>query len=117
MKKHNGATIEIRTNVHQIYRAGHGHSDTIMYSDNPTLACQLAKDYSGFTYIPSQNQLKTITVIHADLGKLSFNVSDQIRIVSNENDWNDILTKEKIESIRSKLNTEEILYLTQGGTI
>ncbi|ADQ53356.1 hypothetical protein 65p348 [Aeromonas phage 65] len=65
MKKHNGATIEIRTNVHQIYRAGHGHSDTIMYSDNPTLACQLAKDYSGFTYIPSQNQLKTITGIHA----------------------------------------------------
>ncbi|UYD59491.1 hypothetical protein HPMBJEAJ_00392 [Aeromonas phage avDM6] len=117
MKKHTGAAIEIRNDVHQINRAGHGCLDTIMYSDNPTLACRLAKDYSGFTYVPSQNQFKTITVIHADLGKMSFNVSDQIQVVSDEPDWINILNKKKIESIRSKLNTEEIMYLIQGGTI
>ncbi|QAY01123.1 hypothetical protein ASwh1_56 [Aeromonas phage Aswh_1] len=114
MKKLSNATVTIRDDVREI-RSLDGY--VAMYSDNHKLAKELAMETYGSTHTVSTIAYKMITVCHEDLGKLTFKLCDNIKFVNEKQDWDDILRKEKIDSIRSKLNSEEVMYLLQGGTL
>lgn len=115
MKQLNNAKIVIRSGVREIKKDG--CSNPFFYTDDVPLGKKLATEYYGGPVKHSTIEYETITIEHEDLGKLTFIKSDQIKFVSDEMDWKDILIKEKVKSIRSKLNSEEIMYLLQGGTI